>query len=492
MIKRIEIANRYNAFQGRQINAQYDPDQLNIYQGNPLIECLPPLLETEQMVGVLAKYPDFDESHRNLPTASRLLLLRQAKRFYQPVQQSIELGLALNTMIRDSYQYRNPLDFHQCAERRQQIGAIDWFDIDDYDDDGSQTDGIIIVGLSGVGKTRSLRRNLAYIPQVITHRSYQGQKLILQQIGWLAIDCPAKGTIWGLCSAFFAAIDRILGTNYLKLYVKDRTKAEVLIKSMATIADIHCLGILVIDEVQNLEGAREGRVLLNFLVQLSNELKIPIVLVGTFKAEKVLTHAFRIARRGSGYVSPIWRALSNNETEDVINDWSIFLKALWRFQYVQHPIKLNKALSNTLYDVSVGIIDLAIKIFISAQGRAILTGTEKLTSGLFRSVAHDEFPWTSAAVNAMKVGTKTALLKYEDLYHSHMELDAIKATMLPVPSGQSKANTQKDLPPEPLEETPLFIFQGKSLLEIGTESEMSNYEAMQQKGLIYSLKELLS
>ena len=92
----------------------------------------------------------------------------------------------------------------------------------------------------------------------------------------------------------------------------------------------------------------------------------------------------------------------------------------------------------------------------------------------------------------MKVGTKTALLKYEDLYHSHMELDAIKATMLPVPSGQSKANTQKDLPPEPLEETPLFIFQGKSLLEIGTESEMSNYEAMQQKGLIYSLKELLS
>lgn len=35
-------------FRGREVNASYNPQQLSIYQDNPLIEALPPLLTTEE------------------------------------------------------------------------------------------------------------------------------------------------------------------------------------------------------------------------------------------------------------------------------------------------------------------------------------------------------------------------------------------------------------------------------------------------------------
>lgn len=208
----------------------------------------------------------------------------------------------------------------------------------------------------------------------------------------------------------------------------------------------------------------------------------------------MLTHAFRITRRGSGYGSPIWKALVNRPTTSPshTHEWELFLEALWQFQYIQQPVELDDRLSEALYDVSAGIIDLAIKIFIASQRRAILKGTEKLTSGLIRSVARDEFPWTGEAVAALKIGTKTALLKYEDLYHRHSLNDvATGVSSKPVRFTDSQPAPAVEIIPEFAEQSKSFNFEGTSLMSIANKDDQTAYDALHQANFIYAVQSLI-
>src|SRR5215471_4620696 len=81
----------------------------------------------------------------------------------------------------------------------------------------------------------------------------------------------------------------------------------------------------------------------NFLVQLGNELGIPIVLVGTPKAQSILTGEFRRARRASGLGAFPWDRMKEDE------EWDIFVEKLWQYQYVRKPSHLTEELRHTLY-----------------------------------------------------------------------------------------------------------------------------------------------
>ena len=77
---------------------------------------------------------------------------------------------------------------------------------------------------------------------------------------------------------------------------------------MAKVANACNLGMLIIDEIQNLNAAASGghESMLNFFVTLRNEIGIPVVLVGTMRAYPILQSEFSQARRGSGYGSILW------------------------------------------------------------------------------------------------------------------------------------------------------------------------------------------
>ena len=76
---------------------------------------------------------------------------------------------------------------------------------------------------------------------------------------------------------------------------------DVLIVRMAQISQLHCIGVLVIDEIQHLSLAKGGgqEKMLNFFVMLVNTIGVPVVLIGTNRPMTVLQSDFRQARRGS-------------------------------------------------------------------------------------------------------------------------------------------------------------------------------------------------
>jgi len=142
-----------------------------------------------------------------------------------------------------------------------------------------------------VGKTTSVESVLSLYAQQIQHSGkYGGHALDRVQLVWLKLECPQDGSLRGLCLNFFQAVDEIVGTRYYPKFGNNRRRSvDELLPEMANVAAVLGLGVLVIDEIQRLNEASSGGAakMLNFFGQMVNQFSVPVVLVGTFKANTV-------------------------------------------------------------------------------------------------------------------------------------------------------------------------------------------------------------
>lgn len=107
-------------------------------------------------------------------------------------------------------------------------------------------------GISGVGKTESIRSVLDRIPQVISHQVYNGQRLELDQVVWLSFDVTSSNSVKGLAANFFEAVDDAIGTHYANQFSDFREPVDVFVGNMRTICIKHAIGFVHVDECQHL------------------------------------------------------------------------------------------------------------------------------------------------------------------------------------------------------------------------------------------------
>ena len=398
------------------VNAVYREPEIAAHEGNPLIEALPPVHTDEQAATLLAHYPEYQESYRRAPDHVRMLLVQAGMKFFASLDVHLDLHRRFANLIRIGYAARNPMKAKFWSGVQQRIDCFDQYGDQPNPETGGDASavaaGFQIVGISGVGKSRSISRILIRYPQVIWHSCYRDQNFAHAQLVWLKLDCPFDGNPRGMCIEFFKKVDAVLGTNYHRHYGGARRIQAELLSDMATVAANHLLGVLVIDEVQRLSLAKSGGAerMLNFFTQLINEIGVPVVLVGTFKALPVLTGDFSQLRRGTGQGDLIWDRMKKDE------QWQLFIESLWRFQYVRTKCPLTPKLGDVLYEESQGITDLAVKIYMFAQERAIDTGEERITAEIIRSAAKDKLGLLRRVLQALKGGDTRALEAYEDAY----------------------------------------------------------------------------
>lgn len=327
-----------------------------------------------------------------------------------PLPIHLDLQKRLSRLLRDGYVARNPLTSGYWRALEQRVEALAgerpkppmrW----------SQATGFNIYGVPGGGKTLSLQHVLALYPQVIIHHRYQEQDCSLVQLVWLMLQCPFDGSTRGFCLNFLQAVDSVLGTNYYANYGRRRTVQNELIMEMARVASLHSLGVLVVDEVQFLNTAKSGGIqkMLNFFVELVNTIGVPVILVGTYKAYPLFTGEFRQARRGTGQGDMPWDPLPLDET------WNEFVASLWDYRYVQRESPFTKDIREALYEVTMGIPDLAVKVFMLAQYRAIARGKEEITVDIIRSVALDSLRSVNGMLAALRRGDLEYLQDVGDL-----------------------------------------------------------------------------
>jgi len=401
-------------FRGITIKADYHESELEDYKNNPLIEALPYIWDEAQVVKQLASRPIYKEEEQRYPAHLRLHMIQRIYRdYFQPLSIHLEVEQRISRLLRDGYIGRNPLEpNYSFRVRKDAEDLIKNRETSKFPVIAPSSSGFATVGISGIGKSSTLQRILSMYPQVIIHDKYKDRHLNLYQVVWLKIDCPHDGSIKGLTLNFFHAMDMLLGTNYYKKHAGSRKSVDELLPIMAQIAAVHSLGVLIIDEIQNLSEAKSGGAskMLNFFVQLVNTIGVPVIIVGTFKALPILDGEFRNARRGTGQGDLIWERMKNDE------EWTYFLEKLWSYQWTKKRAEYTDEFKDLFYEESQGITDIAVKIFMLAQWRAIDTEEEIITPAIVKSVAKDRLQLIQPALKALRTGDKNKIAQYGDIY----------------------------------------------------------------------------
>jgi len=393
--------------------AIYSEQFMPEYKGNPLIEALPPEIEDSgEIIDMLSSKIEHHDGERQYEPRRRMHFVLRLFRYFQPLEQHIDIEARLSLCIRQGYLHRSPLspDYAMAlADGHRAIKSGGYVLPVAYNPTGT---GFAIIGLSGVGKTSAVTRILSMYPQVIVHSRYNDSPLMLKQVVWLKLECPHDGSVKGLCMEFFGAVDRAAGTDYFELYAKRATTINLMVQRMEQIVRLLCVGVLVIDEIQHLRLAKGGgsEKMLNFLVTLVNKIGIPVVLIGTTPAMEILQSEFRQARRSSGILGDLlWDRMENDAS------WDIFVSSMLRYQWTRHKVPVSDEFKVALYYESQGIVDIAVKLYAMAQMRAIGLRTDVLTPDDFRVVASEKLGLIKESLDALRSGDKKRIAAIGDI-----------------------------------------------------------------------------
>ncbi|EPB6720907.1 AAA family ATPase [Vibrio fluvialis] len=405
------------------VEAVYADPGLERYRGNPLIEALPPIMDLQQfkakLAGKVAFNPGdcYEQGHIRAHQVSALL-----DEFFQPLSFHRQLEEKISIMIRGGYVGRNIADGSlnkkmQEGYRRIMAGAIDNFR---FSQSNSTAKSLSLIGCSGSGKSITINRILATYPQVIYHPEYN-----FIQMPYLRIECPSDGSLKSLCLNFFREVDRALGTGYEEKYARKRHGKEVLLSLMGQVATQRAVGVLVIDEIQRLTLRRSvsKEAMLEFFVALVNVIGVPVVMVGTPKARPIFEMELQAGRRSAGFGSLFWDPIpreTGKRDPDTgkmrKTEWQKFTDGLWKYQWLTRRDEvLSDEIRDCWFELSQGVLDIVVKLFVLAQMRAISTGLERITVKLLRTVYEQELKPVHPMLDALRRGDPELIVKYSDL-----------------------------------------------------------------------------
>ena len=397
------------------VEAQYSEQLLPHFRGNPLIEALPPSMSDEQLFSYLARTPEFESTQRTWETYHRIQMLGTLSNFTVPFARHFELARSLDSMLRNGYIGRAPFTPEHAKRFQANYSLVKgqgaYLPMSDCSTPQLSS---LLMGVSGMGKTSLVKRYFSHLPPVIYH-----EKFHLYQVTRLHVEMPSDGSsIKGLAAGILHELDQLVpGANYYETYThRGRAGADTLMRSVARVLNAHCVGFLVADEIQNLTNSKKSsQTVMTELVSACNDLGVPLLFIGTNKAAQVFSLDFRKSRRASGHGISEWTRLPETVGVEEVNEWREFLEILWSFQWTCNPVPLDAQLAETIYYCSQGVIDLAIKIFASAQARAMLDGSETITAALLADIYNKEMRLLHPMIEALRSNDLDKLLQFEDI-----------------------------------------------------------------------------
>lgn len=410
------------------VKAKYTRCSFPLHRGNPLIETLPdyPAETNQSIVDKLKRLP---KNPFTLPSRRQksMWLVLVSNSLFIPLVRHYDLFEVLDTMIREGYRCRlNRLAnvreayLNQLEESGEEL---DDFIKDNLNDNEHTTlpMTVAVVGCSGIGKTRAVDRVLSLYQQVYVHDSIQGIRNFTQ-IVYLKVECPHDGSVKVLCTNIISAISSLTGFNYDHL-THSRSTLALLSSATERLLKQYNVGILIIDEIQNLMTSRmEREQLFNFIVSMSNKLNVPMMFVGTPKIQKLMETDLRVSRRFSTLGVRDWEPLRFGSY-----DWNAFITNLWQYYILPEPASkedINK-LMLCLFEYSQGITDLVVKLFVLSQMRAMVLRLKGIECGLIKEIFETYFKTVKPMIMAIKNNDLKALEKYEDIKMSEREYDGI-------------------------------------------------------------------
>lgn len=325
-----------------------------------ILNSLPTMKAGNELISELTVLPNFDANICNENAAIRLMALSELHKIYLPSQMSLEIYSKLYLALLRSLQKKTGKKMvQQQNENYKAIRQMDYTGI------LGGSDSFTIIGTSGIGKSSAISRAIDLIS---ANGIINVKKPYMQIIPTVVVQCPFDSSVKGLLLEILRKVDEYLDTKYYQNALRVRATTDMLIGSVSQVALNH-IGLLVVDEIQNVVNNKHGKSLVGMLTQLINNSGISICMVGTPESTLFFEQAMQLARRSLGLQ---YNALPYDQY------FYDFCEIVFSYQYVRFPTVFSEGIAEWLYEHSSGIISVVISLIHDAQEIAILNGTERL------------------------------------------------------------------------------------------------------------------
>lgn len=330
-----------------------------------IIEKLPPMLSGEELKKRLEIKPPYDVEIRSKAKSERLMALNEIYNIYLPSVMSEEIYSKIYlAMLRSLQKKGSRVAIQQRNENGKKIRNTG---SSDYGCQGiiGGSDSFTIIGSSGIGKSSAISRAISIATE---NRGIEMEEPFCKILPCMIVQCPFDCSVKSLLLQILRQIDIELDTHYYDMAVRTKATADMLIGSVSQIA-LNYIGLLVVDEIQNIVYHKQGKSLVGMLTQLINNSGISICMVGTPEAETFFESVDYLARRALGlrYGKCEYNAYFRE-----------FCKTLFQYQYVEKESAVSDSIIKWLYEHSAGVLAIVVSLIHDAQEISILSGREIL------------------------------------------------------------------------------------------------------------------
>jgi hypothetical protein len=381
---------------------------------NPVLEVLGPNVSIDDLPEMLSHRPLDSIPWQSVPTKQRFDFVRLLRSHFVPTSTAIEIALALQRTLRMGYVERNPLNreyrrrLHKITELRgHDVVSAPWFP--------TYASGMVIAGITGLGKSIITQRFFSHYPQVILHpENSEAGWLQLKQIVYLIVPMSADHSRGGFLFSILAAIDEAAGTAYHKEYFNTRITVERLMVVVGIILANHQCGYLVIDEIQkrNFRPGESRALILLFFLRLLN-MGIPIVLIGNPEGFLGFDEFTQDVRRlyKDGYFE-LWPADSGSDEE-----WfGSFVEQKLEFTLLDFPFQMTPEARSAFFQCTAGVHDYFDQLYEIMLDMAIRSGRTVLdVDDIRKAYTHPRMAKYRGTIDALVSRDPTKLFAFEDI-----------------------------------------------------------------------------
>jgi len=314
----------------------------------------------KELLSALEVLPEYDSGIIEADIPTRLMALSDLYRLYVPSQMSVEIYSKLYLALLRSLQKKGTKMAVQ--QQYQNLKAIRQ---QEYNGIIGGSDSFTIIGASGIGKSSAISRAITLITE---NRVIEVENPYTKIIPCICVQCPFDSSVKGMLLEILRKVDEMIESKYYENALRARTTTDMLIGNVSQVALNH-IGLLVVDEIQNVCNSKNGKSLVGMLTQLINNSGISICMVGTPESAVFFEQAVQLARRSLGL---------RYDVMEYGTDFRKFCEIVFSYQYVKQKMEITDGIVEWLYEHSSGNISVVVSLIHDAQEIAILNGKEVL------------------------------------------------------------------------------------------------------------------